>query len=163
MMLCINTHLLVRSTYLITIVTVIPVQQIIVPVCMLLHYQHIIVPPVCISTGKYLVTVSTYLNQILPVFTQVDCNQPHPLIVFCSSLFSYTLINLITTNSIYFTVYCINGLLSGTLGDGRYAGRRAEVAVRRTKRLEFPAKSNRDRVEPGRNSDKGEREAQIRD
>ncbi len=31
---------------------------------------------------------------------------------------------------------------------------------RRTKRLEFPAKSNRDRVEFGPNTDKGEREAQ---
>jgi hypothetical protein len=44
--------------------------------------------------------------------------------------------------------------------DGRYAGRRAEVAGRRTKGVEFPAKSNRDRVEPGPNTDKGEREAQ---
>ena len=34
------------------------------------------------------------------------------------------------------------------------------MAGRRTKRLEFPAKSNRDRVEPGPNTDKGEREAQ---
>lgn len=44
--------------------------------------------------------------------------------------------------------------MSGTWGDGRYAGRRAEVAGRRTKRVEFPAKSNRDRVEPGPNTDK---------
>lgn len=34
------------------------------------------------------------------------------------------------------------------------------MAGRRTKRLEFPTESNRDRVEPGPNTDKGEREAQ---